>query len=132
MATAYMSVLGHDSLRKTRDANEPLVRLALGNNFDQVGQLLGRTGTLRSTREAEQLRNELMKLIRNAAQQKPPAGKKQPASGDPGNKGDTGTDSGQAMADQKNEPDATGKDGGKQSSPSQTDGSSGAAASGLD
>jgi len=74
MAVIYMAVLGHDSLRQTRVSAEPLVRQALGINFDQALLLLDRAGALTSTREAAALRDELMKLIRDSAHQQPKNG----------------------------------------------------------
>ncbi len=96
MAVIYMAVLGHDSLRQTRDSAEPLVRQALGRNFDQALLLLDRVGALTSTREAAALRDELMKLICDSAHQQPKNGQprlSQSQSGSHGDKNDgTGSD----------------------------------------
>lgn len=88
MAVIYMAVLGHDSLRQTRDSAEPLVRQALGRNFDQALLLLDRAGALTSTREAAALRDELMKLIRDSAHQQPKNGQSGPSQSQSGSHGD--------------------------------------------
>lgn len=122
MARTRIAVLGHDSMRQTRDSAEPLVRQILGEQFIQAVQLLDRTGTLRSTRETAALRDELMKLIRNAAQEqeKGQSQTSQRASGSNGNT-DQGNQDGQSP--QKNATNSNGgqqtKDDGKQHASSQ-------------
>lgn len=106
MALTRIAVLNHDSMRQTRDSAEPLVRQILGGHFNQAVQLLDRTGTLRSTRETAALRDELMKLIRNAAQE-------QQAHGQSQQKNATNTNGGQQT-----------KDDGRQNAPSQPSGNS--------
>lgn len=69
MALTRFAVLGQDSMKQTRDSAEPMARQILGKHFNQALQLLDRTGTLQSTRETAALRDELMKLIRNVAQE---------------------------------------------------------------
>ena len=111
MAVIYMAVLGHDSLRKTRDSAEPLVRQALGRNFDQAVVLLDRAGTLTSTRDAAVLRDELMKLIRDSAQQQPKNGQSPPSQSQSGSNGDQNDGTGSGHSRQQNE---TGSHGGQQ------------------
>lgn len=111
MAVIYISVLGHDSLRQTRDSAEPLVRQALGRNFDQALLLLDRTGTLTSTREAAALRDELMKLIRDSAHQQPKIGQSRPSPSQPGSNGDQNDGTG---SDQSNKQNESGSHGGQQ------------------
>ncbi|MEI6827767.1 MAG: VWA domain-containing protein [Desulfuromonadales bacterium] len=96
MALTRIAVLNHDSMRQTRDSAEPMVRQILGEQFNQAVQLLDRTGTLRSTHETAALRDELMKLIRNAVQVQQALS--QP-SGNSGNS-DNRTSSGQQTPDQ--------------------------------
>lgn len=111
MAVIYMAVLGHDSLRQTRDSAEPLVRQALGRNFDQALLLLDRAGTLISTRDAAALRDELMKLIRDSAQQQPKNGQSQPSQSQSGSHGNQNDGTGSDHSRQQNE---TGSHGGQQ------------------
>lgn len=89
MALTRIAVLGHDTLRQTRDSAEPLVRQILGKHFNQAVQLLDRTGALRSTRETAALRDELMKLIRHAAQEQE-KGQPQTSQRASGSNGNTG------------------------------------------
>jgi hypothetical protein len=110
MAVIYMAVLGHDSLRQTRDSAEPLVRQALGRNFDQAVVLLDRAGTLTSTRDAAALRDELMKLIRDSAQQ-PKNGQSRPSQSQSGSHGDQNGGTGSDHSRQQND---TGSHGGQQ------------------
>ena len=118
LANTYVSVLGHDSLQATRDSHEPLARRALGSSFDQIARLLDQAGSLTSTRDAERLRDELMKLINSAARQKPPAGKPEQNAGTPaGNEHTDGSRNGEA--DGKSGKD--GKDSANQSAPSWSD-----------
>ncbi len=90
MATARIAVLGHDSLRQTRSSAEPLVRQILGAQFNQAVQLLDRVGSLRSTRDSAALRDELMKLIKESAQQQPSDGHARNSRQDPGSTGNSG------------------------------------------
>ncbi len=110
MAVIYMAVLGHDSLRQTRDSAEPLVQQALGRNFDQAVLLLDRAGTLTSTRDAAALRDELMKLIRDSAQQ-PKNGQSRPSQSQSGSHGDQNGGTGSDHSRQQND---TGSHGGQQ------------------
>jgi hypothetical protein len=103
MAVIYMAVLGHDSLRQTRDSAEPLVRQALGRNFDQALLLLDRAGALTSTREAAALRDELMKLIRDSAHQQPKNGQSRPSQSQSGSHGDQNDGTGSDNSRQQNE-----------------------------
>lgn len=111
MAVIYMAVLGHDSLRQTRDSAEPLVRQALGRNFDQALLLLDRAGALTSTREAAALRDELMKLIRDSAHQQPKNGHSQPSQSQSGSHGEQNDETGSGHSRQQN---GTGSNGGQQ------------------
>jgi hypothetical protein len=111
MAVIYMAVLGHDALRQTRDSAEPLVRQALGRNFDQAVVLLDRAGALTSTRDAAALRDELMKLIRDSAQQQPKNGQSRPSQSQSGSHGDQNGGTGSDHSRQQND---TGSHGGQQ------------------
>lgn len=111
MAVIYIAVLGHDSLRQTRDSAEPLVRQALGRNFDQALLLLDRAGALTSTREAAALRDELMKLIRGSAQQQPKNGQSRPSQSQSGSHGDQNDGTGSDNSRQQN---GTGSNGSQQ------------------
>lgn len=111
MAVIYMAVLGHDSLRQTRDSAEPLVRQALGRNFDQALLLLDRAGALTSTREAAALRDELMKLIRDSAHQQPKNGQSGPSQSQSGSHGEQNNGTGSDHSRQQN---GTGSNGGQQ------------------
>ena len=99
MALTRITVLGHDSLHQTRECAEPLVRQALGAHFSQAVQLLERTGRLQSTREAATLRDELLQLIKETAQQSPD-GKKQHPPAQPSDESGKGTSSGQPTPEQ--------------------------------
>lgn len=111
MAVIYMAVLGHDSLRQTRDSAEPLVWQALGRNFDQALLLLDRVGALTSTREAAALRDELMKLIRDSAHQQPKNGQPRPSQSQSGSHGDKNDGTGSDHSRQQN---GTGSNGSQQ------------------
>ena len=128
MALTRIAVLGHDSMRQTRDSTEPLVRHILGEQFSQAVQLLDRTGTLRSTRETAVLRDELMKLIRNSAQPKQTNGQSQTSQSASSSNGNTGQGSQDDKSQQKNTTSTNGgqqsKDDGKQQAPSQPSGNS--------
>ncbi len=103
MALTRIAVLGHDSMRQTRDSAEPLVRHILGKQFNQAVQLLDRTGTLRSTCETAALRDELMKLIRNAAQeQQQPNGQSRTSQSASGSYGNNGQGNQDGQSPQKN------------------------------
>ena len=123
MALTRIAVLNHDSMRQTRDNTEPLVRQILGEHFKQAVQLLDRTGTLRSTRETAALRDELMKLFRNAAQPKQTNGQSQTSQSASGSNGNTGQGNQDGQSQQKNATNTNGgqqtKDDGKQQTPSQ-------------
>ena len=123
MALTRIAVLSHDAMRQTRDSAEPLVRLILGEQFNQAVQLLDRTGTLRSTRETAALRDELMKLIRNAAQEQQAHGQSRTFQSASGSNGDTGLGNQDGKSPQKNATNTNGgqqtKDDGKQQAPSQ-------------
>ncbi|GAM08366.1 von Willebrand factor type A domain protein [Geobacter sp. OR-1] len=123
MALTRIAVLNHDSMRQTRDSAEPLVRQILGEQFNQAVQLLDRTGTLRSTRETAALRDELMKLIRNAAKPMQTNGHSQTSQSASGSNGNSGQGNQDGQSQQKNATDTNGgqqaKDGGKQQAPSQ-------------
>ncbi len=123
MALTRIAVLNHDSMRQTRDNTEPLVRQILGEHFNQAVQLLDRTGTLRSTRETAALRDELMKLFRNAAQPKQTNGQSQTSQSASGSNGNTGQGDQDGQSQQKNATNTNGgqqtKDDGKQQTPSQ-------------
>lgn len=123
MALTRIAVLNHDSMRQTRDNTEPLVRQILGEHFNQAVQLLDRTGTLRSTRETAALRDELMKLFRNAAQPKQTNGQSQTSQSASGSNGNTGQRNQDGQSQQKNATNTNGgqqtKDDGKQQTPSQ-------------
>lgn len=127
MAVIYMAVLGHDSLRQTRDSAEPLVRQALGRNFDQALLLLDRAGALTSTREAAALRDELMKLIRDSAHQQPKNGQSRPSQSQSGSHGDQNDGTGSDNSLQQNETGSNGvqqaQNGEKQQNSSQSAGS---------
>jgi len=127
MAVIYMAVLGHDSLWQTRESAEPLVRQALGRNFDQALLLLDRAGTLTSTREAAALRDELMKLIRDSAHQQPKNGQTRPSQSQSGSHGDQNDGTGSAHSRQQNGTDSNGgqqaQNGDKQQNSSQPAGS---------
>ena len=99
MALTRITVLGHDSLHQTRECAEPLVRQALGAHFSQAVQLLERTGRLQSTREAATLRDELLQLIKETAQQSPD-GKKQHPPAQPSDESGKGKSSGQPTPEQ--------------------------------
>lgn len=123
MALTRIAVLNHDSMRQTRDSTEPLVRQILGEHFNQAVQLLDRTGTLRSTRETAALRDELMKLIRNAAQPKQTNDQSQTSQSASGSNGNTGQGNQDGQSQQKtatstNDGQQT-KDDGKLQAPSQ-------------
>ena len=128
MALTRIAVLNHDSMRQTRDSAEPLVRQILGEHFNQAVQLLDRTGTLRSTRETAALRDELMKLIRNAAQPKQTNGQSQTSQSASSSNGNTGQGSQDDKSQQKNTTSTNGgqqsNDDGKQQAPSQPSGNS--------
>lgn len=123
MALTRIAVLNHDSMRQTRDSAEPLVRQILGEHFNQAVQLLDRTGTLRSTRETAALRDELIKLIRNAAQPKQTNGQSQTSQNASGSNGNTGQGNQDGQSQQNNATNTNGgqqtKDDGKQQAPSQ-------------
>lgn len=123
MALTRIAVLNHDSMRQTRDNTEPLVRQILGEHFNQAVQHLDRTGTLRSTRETAALRDELMKLIRNAAQPKQTNGQSQTSQSASGSNGNTGQGNQDGQSQQKTATSTNGgqqtKDDGKQQTPSQ-------------
>ena len=123
MALTRIAVLNHDSMRQTRDNTEPLVRQILGEHFKQAVQLLDRTGTLRSTRATAALRDELMKLFRNAAQPKQTNGQSQTSQSASGSNGNTGQGNQDGQSQQKNATNTNGgqqtKDDGKQQTPSQ-------------
>jgi hypothetical protein len=127
MALTRIAVLNHDSMRQTRDCAEPLVRQILGEHFNQALQLLDRTGTLRSTRETAVLRDELMKLIRHAAQEKA-NGQARTSQSDSGSNGNTGRGNLDGQSPQKNAANINGgqqtKDDDKQQAPSQPSGGS--------
>ena len=111
MAAIYMAVLGHDSLRQTRDSAEPLVRQALGRNFHQALLLLDRVGALTSTREAAALRDELMKLIRDSAHQQPKNGQPRSSQSQSGSHGDKNYGTG---CDHSRQQNGTGSNGSQQ------------------
>jgi cobalamin biosynthesis protein CobT len=122
MAQTRMAVLGHDALRQSRDSAEPLVRQVLGKQFNLAVQLLERAGGLRSTRETAALRDELMKLIRNAAREQV-EGQSQTSQGASGSNGNAGQGNKDGQSVQKNAMNTNGgqqaKDGGKQQGSSQ-------------
>ncbi|MBI5657854.1 MAG: VWA domain-containing protein [Geobacter sp.] len=128
MALTRIAVLGHDSMRQTRDSAEPLVRQILGEHFNQAVQLLDRTGTLRSTSETATLRDELMKLIRIAAQPKQTNGQSRTSQSASGSNGNTGQGNQGGQSPQENATNTSGgqqtKDDGKQQAPSQPSGNS--------
>jgi len=123
MALTRIAVLNHDSMRQTRDSAEPLVRQILGEHFNQAVQLLDRTGTLRSTRETAALRDELMKLIRNAAQPKQTNDQSHTSQSASGSNGNTSQGNQDGQSQQKTATSTNGgqqtKDDGKQQAPSQ-------------
>ena len=124
MALTRIAVLGHDSMRQTRDSAEPLVRQILGKHFNQALQLLARTGTLKSTRETAALRDELMKLFRNAAQPLQADGQSKTLQSRSGNSGNTGQGNQDGQLPMKNATNNNGgqqtKDNGRQQAPSQS------------
>ncbi|MDU0458589.1 MAG: VWA domain-containing protein [Geobacteraceae bacterium] len=123
MALTRIAVLNHDSMRQTRDSTEPLVRQILGEHFNQAVQLLDRTGTLRSTRETAALRDELMKLIRNAAQPKQTNDQSQTSQSASGSNGNTSQGNQDGQSQQNTATSTNGgqqtKDDGKLQAPSQ-------------
>ncbi|AJY68369.1 VWA domain-containing protein [Geobacter hydrogenophilus] len=127
MAVIYMAVLGHDSLRQTRDSAEPLVLQALGRNFDQALLLLDRAGALTSTREAAALRDELMKLIRDSAHQQPKNRQSRPSQSQSGSHGEQNDGTGSDNSRQQDGTGSTGvqqaQNGEKQQNSSQSAGS---------
>lgn len=94
MALTRIAVLGHDSMRQTRDSAEPLVRQVFGMQFNKALHLLERTGMLKSTRETAALRDEIMKLIQDAAHQQKTHGQSsgQTAPGQSGSSADTSSE----------------------------------------
>lgn len=68
----YVDILGHESMRESAENVEPMARLIFGKHFAAAQQLVAKIDTLpedkTGTRQAVALRDEFMKLIKDAKQ----------------------------------------------------------------